>query len=96
MAQKNWRIEDQRRSENAADLLFRHTTVVSVSEVPEGEGIEDSNWVRREGAEVEFRATKPGETLVLRDGNSLVPWANIRRVECNGLTAEELANLLVF
>ena len=52
--------------------------------------------VRRECGEVEFRATKPGETLVLRDGNSLVPWANIRRVECNGLTAEELANLLVF
>lgn len=43
---KNWRIEDQRRSENAADLLFRHTTVVSVSEVPEGEGMEDGNWSR--------------------------------------------------
>lgn len=52
---------------------------------------------RREGAEIEHRASKPGETLVLREGNSLVPWANIRRVECdNGLTAEELANLLVF
>lgn len=48
------------------------------------------------GAEIEYRASKPGETLVLREGNSLVPWANIRRVECDGLTAEELANLLVF
>lgn len=52
---------------------------------------------RREGAEIEHRASKPGETMVLREGNSLVPWANIRRVECdNGLTAEELTNLLVF
>jgi hypothetical protein len=46
MAQKNWRIEDQRRSENAADLLFRHTTVVSVEDRPAGKGMEDSNWER--------------------------------------------------
>jgi hypothetical protein len=46
MAQSSWQIEAQRRSENAAKLLFSHTTVVSVEEVPEGEGMEDSNWDR--------------------------------------------------
>lgn len=46
MAHKNWRIESQRRSETAAKLLFQFTAVVSVAELPEGEGMEDENWDR--------------------------------------------------
>lgn len=65
--------------------------------VPEQIGQLYSQTSRRMGRDgPEIWAEKAGEKLVLREGNSLVPWANIRRVECDGLTAEELANLLVF
>lgn len=41
-------------------------------------------------------AKKDGETVMLRSGNSMVPWATIRRVEKPNMAAEDLTKELTF
>ena len=55
------------------------------------------NQETREGfGRTEIYAKKDDEEIILKSGNSLVPWSSIRRIPVNNLTVENILEYLHF